>query len=911
MTPGVSRSSSRRIAAIAFLAILPLALAAQTPAQKPTSWADEIIHKEGYVQPPRELADAVLAPRHLNTTLGNLSPDKQWFLAELGDGPPTMAVFATPYHELGGVFIDFKAHRTHSLTVRNNVGIHVISAADGTKKAVAIPAATRVSGAQWTPDGKGVAYLAHAVDATHVWITDLATNKPRQITKTPLLATMVSNIEFTNGGKQIGVVLVPDGRKPMPVRPAVPMGPEIRVSTDSDRNRLRTFPSLMTTPHDFDLLEWHATGQLALVDVASLAVVKIGAPAMIRGFDLSPDGKHARVTTMLKPFSYIVPVSSFGQVEQVWDGSGRVLAELSKRDLNLGVQADDPTQNPPAAGAGRGGGAAQTGQRELAWRPDGQGFTYLEQEAPPATEGNGRAGRGARGAGDAGDAAAGGDQPSPTGGRGTQTPPRPDRLYQWLPPFDDASKKVIYESTTRMAGHRFSPDMKMLFYRETTGQNWTDYAVSLDAPAERFAVMRQRGNDFYANPGALMGAGGGAGGGRGAVPLAGGRGGGGGGGGPVMISADGTSVFYQGTTYDRNPQQAGPKPFIDKVNIRTGLKERIWEAANTNVSERVTSVLDIDAKKFVIASEGPTEVPQQYLLVDGSRRRLTNNEDMAPDLTTAPKQRFTVSRADGFTFRVEVTLPPGYQAGTRLPAIFWFYPREYTTQTAYDEPDRAYNKNAFPTFGARSMEYFVRLGYAVVEPDSPIVGPQNAMNNNYEHDLRNNLAAVIDELDRRALVDRNRLAIGGHSYGAFSTVNAMVHTPFFKAGIAGDGNYNRTLTPMGFQNERRILWDAPNVYISMSPFFQANNLTGALLMYHGLHDQNVGTDPDNSIRLFHALNGLGKTVAMYMYPLEDHGPATRETLLDLWARWGAWLDKYVKNPQADAKPSAPAGGGGR
>jgi dipeptidyl aminopeptidase/acylaminoacyl peptidase len=200
------------------------------------------------------------------------------------------------------------------------------------------------------------------------------------------------------------------------------------------------------------------------------------------------------------------------------------------------------------------------------------------------------------------------------------------------------------------------------------------------------------------------------------------------------------------------------------------------------------------------------------------------------------------------------------------------------------------------------MEFFVRLGYAVVvdPPGLPIVGPTGQQNNNYVNDLRNGLAAVIDELDRRGIIDRDRLAIGGHSYGAFTTVNAMVHTPFFKAGIAGDGAYNRTLTPLGFQNERRDLWEAPNVYLGMSPFMYANNLTGALLMYHGLHDQNVGTDPTNSIRLYQALNGLGKVTALYRYPLEDHGPAARETLLDLWARWSAWLDKYVKNPQKPA-----------
>jgi dipeptidyl aminopeptidase/acylaminoacyl peptidase len=196
------------------------------------------------------------------------------------------------------------------------------------------------------------------------------------------------------------------------------------------------------------------------------------------------------------------------------------------------------------------------------------------------------------------------------------------------------------------------------------------------------------------------------------------------------------------------------------------------------------------------------------------------------------------------------------------------------------------------------MQYLVQLGYAVVEPDAPIVGKRGQMNNNYEHDLRNNLAAVIDELDERELIDRRRLGIGGHSYGSFSTANAMVHTPFFKAGIAGDGNFNRTLTPLMFQSERRVFWDAKDVYTSMSPFFHANNLTGALLIYHGMQDQNVGTALDHAPRMFHALNGLGKDAAMYLYPYEDHGPASQSTLLDLWGRWTAWLDVHLRDGES-------------
>jgi dipeptidyl aminopeptidase/acylaminoacyl peptidase len=882
-----------RLVPATILALCQLSLFAQSPTQSKGSWADEILKQETYATPPAELADAVLAPRYQNITLSNASPDKKWFLDEIGDGPVMMKTFSKPFHELGGQFIDFKANRSRALTIRNNVGIQVISAADGSKKPIQVPAGLRVSTATWSPDGTSIAYFGHADDSTHIYVADVATGKSRLLSKTPVLATLVTSFEFSDGGKQIAAVLVPEARAAMPPAPTAPSGPTVKLA-DSDKNRLRTFPSLMSTTYEKELLKWHATGQAALIDVAKGTIRKLGQPTMIRSIDVSPDAKYARVTRMVEPFSYDVPVNNFGSIEEVWDLDGKVLAKVNDRPINLGVQ--DDTQPPPdptaAPGGGRGGQQNQTGKRELAWRADGQGLTYLEQEPAPETPAGGR---GPRGGGAA--AADTQDEPPARGGRGAQqAQQRPDRLYQWLAPFNDSSKKVVFENNTRMTGHRFSPDTKVLFFTERAGQNTIDTAVYLAEPAKKYTLVRYRADDIYNNPGSIVGLrGGGGGGGRGGG--GGGRGGGGGGGGPVMLSADSEHVYYQGTLYSKTPNEVGPKTFIDKVAIRTGEKKRIYESENTNVFERVSTILDADAGKFIITREGPTEVPQQYLVQNGQRTALTKNVDVTPDLTKMKVERFTVERADGFKFRVTVNLPQNFAAGSKPPAIFWFYPREFTDQDSYDRPDRTFNKNTFPTFGSRSMEFFTRLGYAVVEPDSPIVGSQGAMNNNYVHDLRNNLAAVIDELDKRGLADRTRLAIGGHSYGAFSTVNAMVHTPFFKAGIAGDGAYNRTLTPLGFQTERRDLWEAPNVYLNMSPFLYAHNMTGALLMYHGYADQNVGTDPDNSIRLYHALNGLGKTAALYMYPLEDHGPASRETLLDLWARWAAWLDKHVKNPQ--------------
>jgi dipeptidyl aminopeptidase/acylaminoacyl peptidase len=909
MTDATPTRSDRaaRIVVVLLLALLPLTLVAQNPPPAPqataASWADEIIKQEGYAQPPPELAAAVLAPRHMNVNLSNLSPDKAWFLDEIEDGPVPLSRFARPFDEMGGLFIDYQANRTRGLTNSSRAGIQVISATDGTRKPVAIPAGARVSGARWTPDGAGVAYLAHTDTATHVWITDLATNKPRQITKTPLLATFVTNFEFVNEGRQIAAVLIPDGRTPRPERSAVPTGPEVRVAEESDRNRLRTYASLMTTPHDFALLEWHTTGQIGLVDVQTQAITKVGKPAMVRSLDVAPDGKHARVTRTLKPFSYIVPVNSFGQIEEIWDATGTALTKLSDRELNLGVQDDDPDPDDPPQGGGRGAGAGQNDKRDLSWRPDGT-LVFLQQDPAPSGGNRGRAGRG-------GEIAAQGRGGRQGGAQGNQN--RRDRLMQWLPPFSETSTKMLYENSTRMNGLRFSPDGQIIFFSETAGGTNMNVAVYLNDPAQKYVMTKRAGGgesggrggrggrgggdaDADADPiGTLVGvASGGGGGGRG------GRGGGGGG--PVLLSGDGSSVFFQGTINDPKPQETGPKTFLDQVAIKTGTRTRIFESSNANVWERVATILDPDIKKFIITSESPKSPPQQFLYENGTRKQLTNNEDLFPDLTSMVIERFTAERPDGFRFRVTVNLPPGYQPGTRLPGMFWFYPREYSTQEAYDRGERTFNKNAFANFGTRSMEFLTRLGYAVIENDAPIVGPAGEMNNNYVHDLRTNLAVTIDELDRRGFIDRTRLGIGGHSYGAFSTVNAMVHTPFFKAGIAGDGAYNRTFTPLGFQSERRDLWQAPQVYLGMSPFLAANNLTGALLMYHGAHDQNVGTAPINSVRLFHALNGLGKTVSLYMYPFEDHGPAAKETQLDLWARWAAWLDKYVKNPQPTVKP---------
>jgi dipeptidyl aminopeptidase/acylaminoacyl peptidase len=382
-----------------------------------------------------------------------------------------------------------------------------------------------------------------------------------------------------------------------------------------------------------------------------------------------------------------------------------------------------------------------------------------------------------------------------------------------------------------------------------------------------------------------------------------------------VVGSDGRSVFLEGT---RAPgarwETEGPRPWLDRLDFETGQRTRIFDAPADAYDEMVTA-LDDDYAQYIYTHETATVMPDAYLrdVKSGTSKKITNNVDVAPEVTGAIRKRFQVTRPrDGFQFWVNVTLPRDWRPGTRLPGIIWFYPREYSTEEQYQQSKYSTNINRFPAVPAArpatATSIWVTEGYAFIEPDCPIVGPQGQMNDNYTQDLAEDLDVIVDAAVDSGFVDRNRMGIGGHSYGAFSTVNAMTLVPFFKAGIAGDGMYNRSLTPFGFQSERRSFFEAQDVYLGMSPFFRADKLSGALLMYHSIEDQNVGTAPESSIRMLHALQGLGKTAALYMYPYEDHSVGTYQTDLDQWARWFAWFDIYVKHAGQGPPVISPGGG---
>lgn len=452
----------------------------------------------------------------------------------------------------------------------------------------------------------------------------------------------------------------------------------------------------------------------------------------------------------------------------------------------------------------------------------------------------------------------------------------------WLPPFKPEDAKVVWETDDSISSVSYSADCKTLFLSVTSGTASKQIAVRLAEGGKTYTLRegaapapdaqgppRPGGGDggsLISRPGAA--------------------------GSVVRMSSDGKSVYYSGTIEPQDPEKDAPKPYIDRLEIETGKRTRIFESKPLQFES--ASLVDDDATALVVNRQSPTTVPNSFLVSGGTERQITDNKDYAPDLTQCQRKSLVVTRADGMKMRVEVLLPRDWKPGTRMPAFFWFYPNEYRDQAAYDRTRRSFNKNLFQAVGSQSKTILLRAGYAVINNDCPIFGAPEKVNDGYIPQLRNNLSATIDALDAAGYIDRTRLGIGGHSYGAFSTANALIHTPFFRAGIAGDGCYLRPLTPFGFQSEQRLLWDDRELYTTMSPLLYAEQMTGALLLYHSLDDQNVGTAPINSIRMFNALEALGKRAALYMYAYEDHGPAARETILDQWARFVAWLDKYVK-----------------
>jgi len=458
------------------------------------------------------------------------------------------------------------------------------------------------------------------------------------------------------------------------------------------------------------------------------------------------------------------------------------------------------------------------------------------------------------------------------GGDTEKDVPFHDRILTLASPFAGESKEVL-KTQNRFAGFIWFSTPGQAFASESIWRKrWrTTWLVNVDDPSvPPRKIWDMSTQDAYNDPGQ-----------------------------PVITLKDGDYLVLQDKDFiylsGSGASPKGDYPFLDQMNLKTGEKKRLFQSAD-GIYQRFVDFAGEDRQKIILVSESKTEVPNYFLydLKSKKMQALTDFKDPAPQLTGVKKELLKYKRDDGVELSGTLYLPADHQAGTRLPVVVWAYPREYSDASTAGQIRGSVNRFTF--YRGTSQLFFVTQGYAVLDnAEMPVIGDPKTVNDTFVRQIVANAKAAIDTLDKMGVGDPKRVGVGGHSYGAFMTANLLAHCDLFAAGIARSGAYNRTLTPFGFQSERRTLWEARDTYINMSPFMFADKINEPILMIHGMADNNSGTFPIQSERLFAALKGFGATVRFVYLPYESHGYSARESVMTVLAEMFEWFDKYVKN----------------
>lgn len=557
----------------------------------------------------------------------------------------------------------------------------------------------------------------------------------------------------------------------------------------------------------------------------------VGKAGLISSFSLSPDKKYMLVRTIRKPFSYLVTSFGFPSTITITDLTGKVVKVLAELPSTEGTPSGyDNTQNVPRA------------------------FDWRDDEAATITWA----------------------MPLDSGLIKKQVEFH-DAVYALSAPFTGEAKE-LFKTKMRYSGTTWG-DASLALVTEVSRSRQLGRVSRYNSTSNSLELLYERNiTDAYNNPGSPVLT-------RNKFDR------------PVIQTTDnGTKILMNNTV---GASAKGDLPFLAKFDLATKQNEILWRCQE-GVFETVEDVLDANKLILLTRRESQKEVPNYYiknLMLRIADRPITSFTNPYPQLEGVTKEKIKYKRADGVDLTGDLYLPKGYnkEKDGPLPVIMWAYPREFNS--AADAAQIRGSKDRFTTLSWGTPIYYVTQGYAILEnAEMPIVasGPDKKPNDNFVDQLKLNAEAAINKLVEMGVGDRNRMAVGGHSYGAFMTANLLAHTNLFKAGIARSGAYNRTLTPFGFQNEDRTYWQAPDLYHDMSPFSYADKIKTPILLIHGEADDNTGTYPINSERLFAAIKGNGGTVRFVFLPYEAHGYRGKENVLHmLWEQY-QWLEKYVK-----------------
>ena len=784
-----------------------------------------------YEKPPKAILDVLNAPVTADEAL---NPGREVVLLYSPVLYPPIADLARPMLRLAGVRIDPANNAAHNAP--RYTGFVLKRIEGGRELKVTLPPDPYLSAPIWAPDSRHFAFTNTTRTAVELWVGDAGTGAAHAVPGVRLNSALGGAVQWMPDSRSLLCLTVPAGRGAPPTAPAVPIGPHVEESFGNAAPQ-PTFEDLLQNPFDERLFDYYASSQLTLIDLAAGRMTHLGKPVVFRSVEPAPDGRHILVERVHRPYSYLVPFFDFPCIVEVWDRGGQPVYRVADLPMH---------ENTPLGGV-------PVGPRNLVWQPTAPA-TLVWVEALD-------------------------------GGNPHRKAPFRDRVM-W--------KNLAQEAEAPGAGggaDRGSPPAEMLKTEHRfAGLAWGERA--------NFAILgdfdrdTQRVREFFIDPKDLVspprlvwdrsvqeryndpGA-------------------------PAMwpnrfgkevIVQSGDDIFLAGS--GATPQ--GDRPFLDRFNCRTLQAERLFRCDDHSY-DIVVNLLAPDGSRFLTRHETPNDPPNFFIrTADGQSVAFTDFPNPTPQLAGIRKQLVTYKRPDGVGLSMTLYLPPDYAAGERRPAVMWAYPFEFTSAALASQVSGSPNR--FTAIRGPSELFFLLAGYVVLDNASmPVVGDPQTMNDTYVEQTVADAKAAIDKAAELGFIDPHRVGVGGHSYGAFMTANLLAHSDLFRAGVARSGAYNRTLTPFTFQSERRTLWEAPDTYLKMSPFMYADKIKAPILLIHGEADNNSGTFPIQSERMYRAIKGNGGSVRYVTLPDEAHGYAARESIEHVLWEMLRWFDRYLKN----------------
>ncbi len=701
-----------------------------------------------------------------------------------------------------------------------------------------LPQNPRLANFSWSPDETKMAFTHTTEEGVELWVLDIKAAEARKLTDARLNANLRSPFSWFKESNALLVKMLPTDRQKL-IDPETVVPDGPTVSvSDGAEAQNRTYQDLLSNPNDEYNFKQLVRSDLVKVTLDAKEETWLET-AMYNSISFSPDGKYVMVTTIQEPFSYLVPYSRFPSETNIYDHEGKHVSQVNQVPL---------TEVLP-----KGFMSTRTGKRSLQWRADQPAtLVYVQalDKGDPEVEVEYR-----------------------------------DEVFQLQAPFKGEGQS-IFKTRDRYAGITWGDKNTAIVYdRWWNTRNSRTYVFNPNRPKQTPKVLFDRNyQDRYSDPGSFVTK-------RNQY-------------GRWVLDLDKNNAFLLGDGY--TPE--GQFPFADRINLKTGETQRLYQSSYTDKKETLVEALDIADGKLLVRIESAAEYPNYFIrdinAGNNDLVQITRFENPFKSLENVHKEVITYNREDGLPLSGTLYLPEGYDFNNpeKLPMIMWAYPREYKDRSSASQVTSNPNNFTYPSYG--SPIYWVNRGYVVLDAAAfPIVGEgEEEPNDSFRKQLVANAKAAIDAVDALGYVDRNRVGVGGHSYGAFMVANLLSHSDLFAAGIARSGAYNRTLTPFGFQSEERSYWEAPEVYYNMSPFMHADKMKTPMLLIHGEADNNSGTYPMQSERYFNALKGLGAPARLVMLPKESHGYAAKESVLHVLWEQDAWLEKYVKNKDVSQQP---------